>query len=80
MQVWTCMAMKNLRWFKMKKIILIAIASLALFSGCANKMEVKCPSCDIKYIDGVKTIDCKECTVEAKAVEDFSFINLPNRD
>ncbi len=64
----------------MRKIILIACIAMLGLVGCANKMEVKCPSCDIKYIDGVKTIDCKECTVEARAVEDFSFINLPNRD
>ena len=61
------------------KIILIACVAM-LFIGCANKIDVKCPSCTITSTEGNLTYDCKECTIEASGTEDFSFISIPGRE
>jgi len=61
------------------KLILIACIAM-LFIGCANKIEVKCPSCTIHSAEGNLTYDCKECTIEASGTEDFSFISIPGRE
>ncbi len=51
-----------------------------LFSGCVNKIEVKCPNCTIHSEEGNLTYDCKECTIEASGKDDFNFISIPRRD
>ncbi len=63
----------------MKKVLAIACLTL-LFVGCANKIEVKCPSCNISSVEGNQSFECTECTIEATGQEDFSFISLPSRD
>ena len=60
----------------MKKVLL-AMTVAVVMVGCVNKMEIKCPSCEIKSNDGNTSIDCAECTVEATGSEDFSFFSLP---
>ena len=52
MQVLTCMAMKNLRWFKMKKILnhlmlafIFATQSFFLI-GCSHKIDQVQVTCD----------------------------------
>ena len=48
-----------------------------LFVGCANKIEVKCPSCTIESQDGATSYKCSECTIEASGKEDFNYISIP---
>ena len=60
------------------KLILIGCIAM-LFIGCANKIEVKCPSCEITSTDGNTSYSCTECTIEATGSEDFSFISIPGR-
>ena len=61
------------------KIVLIACIALFLM-GCANKIEVKCPSCTIHSSEGNLTYDCKECTIDASGKDDFNFISIPGRE
>jgi len=61
----------------MKIIMVICVA--VLFVGCANILEVKCPSCDITSNDGNTSVSCTECTIEGKVSEDFEFFTLPGR-
>jgi len=57
------------------KIILFALLVLVvMFSGCKDTVKVSCPDCHISVIDGVKQVDCKQCTVEAEVSEDFKLI------
>ena len=60
----------------MKRVLLAMIVATVMV-GCVDKIEVKCPSCEIKSNDGNTSINCIECTVEATGSEDFSFFTLP---
>ena len=62
----------------MKKVLMIACIAM-VFVGCANKIEVKCPSCEIQSVEGNTSYSCTECTIEASGTEDFSFISIPSR-
>jgi len=61
----------------MKLILIVCVAML--FIGCANKIEVKCPSCTMESADGNTSYSCTECTIEASGTEDFNFISIPGR-
>jgi len=58
----------------MKKLILIATIAMLFLVGCKDTVKVSCPDCNIKVIDGVKQVDCKQCTIEAEVSEDFKLI------
>ena len=62
----------------MKLILIICI--VMLFIGCANKIEIKCPSCTIESSNGNTSYSCTECTIEASGTEDFNFISIPGSE
>ncbi len=63
----------------MKKVLFAIVVAMTMV-GCANKIEVKCPSCEIKSNDGNTSIDCVECTIDAAVSEDFSLFSIPRED
>jgi len=76
------------------KYILSSILSLIflgfLFTGCANKASVSCPSCTIETktdaSGSTTSMSCTECKVEAQASQprDLGILpslpELPNKD
>ena len=62
----------------MKKILLIALVVLG-FAGCKDTVKVSCPDCTMTSVDGVKSFECKKCSVEAEFSEDFKLIQRPER-
>jgi len=51
------------------KYILSLIFLGFLFTGCANKASVSCPSCTISMDGNSTKMECTECKVEAQASE-----------
>jgi len=61
----------------MKKILLAAALTAVMFTGCANKATISCPSCTISTAEGYV---CQDCTIEAELKKDMQFIEIPRRD
>ena len=65
----------------MKKILLMALLVLVvMFSGCKDTVKVSCPDCTMSSADGIKSFECKKCSVEAEFSEDFKLVQIPGRD
>ncbi len=49
------------------------------FVGCKDTVKVSCPDCTMTSTDGLKSFECKKCSVEAEFSEDFKLIQRPER-
>ena len=52
----------------------MAVLTALMFSGCMNKVVVKCPNCIIESEDGNLSYACDGCTIDAQMIEDMTLI------
>ena len=54
------------------------VMTILVFSGCSNRIEVKCPDCDIVGSNDLMDYNCTGCTVESSSKDRVLFL-LPSR-
>jgi len=65
----------------MKKVLLVAMLfAVIMLGGCKDTVKVSCPDCTMTSTDGIKSFECKKCSVEAEFSEDFKILQRPERD
>ena len=61
------------------RLFMFAVLGMVL-GGCANHVDVSCPSCSVSSVDGSVSYSCTECTMEASVKEDMSLISVGRGD